>query len=127
MHAVLLLAMLLPPTTSTGPSAPSHSGGIVGPVRVYSTPAPRNAQRGLELGGQIRQLEERIDDLRDTGQITRRQARAMRRDAHAIADSWWVFGSDGLSDSEADELQNRLLAANSLVRPAPPYTPRRGR
>jgi len=119
MHFVLLLAMLLPPTTSTGPSAPRHSGGIVGQIHVDSTPAPPNAGRHLELGGQIRQLDERIDDLRESGQISRREARDMRRDAHAIADSWWVYGSDGLSDSEASELQSRLLAANSLARPTP--------
>jgi hypothetical protein len=116
VHIVLLLAMYLPLTTGTGPSAPRHGGAIVGSVRTEA-PAPRNASRGVELGGQIRRLEERIDDLRDSGQITRRQARDMRRDARAIADSWRVYGSDGLSDSEADELQNRLLAANSLARP----------
>jgi hypothetical protein len=119
MHIVLLLAMYLPLTTSTGPSAPRHGGGIVGSVRT-EVPAPRNASRGAELGGQIRQLGDRIDDLRDSGQITRRQARDMRRDAHAIARSWWAYGSDGLTDSEADELQNRLVAARSLARPAPP-------
>lgn len=126
MNPVLLLAMLLPPTTSVGPSAPPHGGGITGPLR-FERPAAPNAGRHVELGGQIRQLEERIDDLQGSGQITRREARDMRRDAHAIADSWWVYGSGGLSDSEADELQNRLLAANSLARPAPPHTPRRGR
>ena len=124
MHLVMLLAMLLPPTTSTGPSAPRHSGGIVGRIHVESTPAPRNASRGIELGGQIRQLDERIDDLRESGQISRREARDMRRNAHAIADSWWVYGSDGLTDFEADELQSRILAANSLARPSPA---RRGR
>ena len=124
MHLVMLLAMLLPPTTSTGPSAPRHRGGIVGPIRVESTPAPPNASRGVELAGQMRQLDERIDDLRDSGQISRREARNMRRDARAISHAWWRYGSDGLSDSEADELQSRLLAANSLARPSPA---RRGR
>jgi len=123
MHFVLLLAMYLPLTTSTGPSAPRHSGGIVGRIRT-EVPAPRNASRAVELGGQIRQLEERIDDLRDSGQISRREARDMRRNARAIGHSWWVYGSDGLSDFEADELQSRLLAANSLARPAPRPTGR---
>jgi hypothetical protein len=118
MHLVLLLAMFFPPTTSTGPSAPRHGGGIVGEIRTERAAAP-NAGRGVELAGQIRQLEERIDDLRESGQISRREARNMRRDARAISHAWWRYGNDGLSDSEADELQSRLLAANSLARPAP--------
>jgi len=119
VHIVLLLAMYLPLTTGTGPGAPRHGGGIAGTIRTEA-PAPRNASRGVELGGQIRRLEERIDDLRDSGQITRRQARDMRRDARAIADSWWAYGSDGLSDFEADQLQSRLFAARSLARPTAP-------
>lgn len=131
MRAVLLLAAFLaatpaaalPPTTSgggwtgTAPAMP-RGGGIVGTIRTEAPPTVD--RRDVQIAGEIRQLEERIDDLRDSGQISRREARNMRRDAYAIAHSWWSFGSDGLSDSEADELEDRLFAARSLALPSRP-------
>lgn len=132
MRAVLLLAPFLaatpaaalPPTTSggggwtgTAPAMP-RGGGIVGTIRTEAP--PRVDPREVQIAGEIRQLDERIDDLRDSGQISRREARNMRRDAHAIAHSWWSFGSDGLSNSEADELNDRLFAARSLALPSRP-------
>jgi hypothetical protein len=124
MHLVLLLAMFFPSVSSPAP-APAH-GGIAGASRgggIAPTHWPRPQgtladPRDLELAGQIRLLDRRIDRLRDSGQISRREARDMRREAHAIAASWWRLGSDGLSASEADELQHRLLAADSRALPS---------
>lgn len=81
--------------------------------------------RRVELAGQIGQLHRRIRDLRETGQITRAEARAMRRQAGSVAIFYSAYEGDGISDSEAAELQNRILVAHSLVRPTRP--PRRRR
>lgn len=84
-----------------------------------------NRHRSAELAGQIGQLHRRIADLRETGQITRAEARAMRRQAGSVAVFYSAYEGDGISDSEAAELQNRILVAHSLVRPTRP--PRRRR
>ena len=84
-----------------------------------------NRQRGAELAGQIGQLRRRIDDLLETGQISRADARAMRRRAGSVAVYYSAYEGGGISDSEAAELQNRILVAHSLVRPTRP--PRRRR
>jgi TolA-binding protein len=77
-------------------------------------------QRDAELAGQIRQLRGRIDDLRERGEISRAEARQMRREASRIAFFYSAYSSNGLSDSEAAELQSRLSAAGSLMRPSRP-------
>ncbi len=76
--------------------------------------------RSAELAGQIGQLRRRIHDLRETGQISRAEARAMRREAARIALFHSAYEGDGISDSEAAELQNRLFVAGSTVRPSRP-------
>lgn len=76
--------------------------------------------RSAELAGQIGQLRRRIDDLRDSGQISRAEARAMRRETARAALFHSVYRGDGISDSEAAELQNRIFVAHSLVRPSRP-------
>ena len=77
-----------------------------------------NRQRSAELAGQIGLLRRRIDDLRDSGQISRSEARWMRREAARVALFYSAYRSGGISDSEAAELQGRLFAANSLARPS---------
>lgn len=74
-----------------------------------------NRHRSAELAGQIGQLRRRIGDLRESGQISRAEARRMRREAARIALFYSAYRSGGISDSEAAELQGRLFAANSLV------------
>jgi hypothetical protein len=116
MLIVPLLALLFPPA-GAGASVPAQGGYT--PIRgtlQREAPVRLIDPRGIELAGQIRQLDRRIDDLRESGQIGRREARAMRREARAIAHSWAAYGGDGLSDSEASELQSRLFVARSAPR-----------
>jgi hypothetical protein len=79
-----------------------------------------NRQRGAELAGQIGRLYRRIDDLRDSGRISRAEARAMRREAARAALFYSTYRGGGISDSEAAELQNRIYVADSLVRRSQP-------
>lgn len=78
--------------------------------------------RSAELAGQIHRLRARIDDLRDSGQISRAEARRMRREASRAALYYAAYAGDGISDSEAAELQQRIYVADALVRPSRPPT-----
>lgn len=73
-----------------------------------------------ELGN----VHDRIDDARDSGRISPREARAYRREARAIASLARRYGQDGLSPWEASELEFRAQALRSTIaRPTPPRRP----
>jgi hypothetical protein len=73
------------------------------------------------IRSELRNVDERIDDARDSGRISPREARAYRREARAIASLARRYGRDGLSPSEASELEFRAQALRSAVaRPTPP-------
>jgi hypothetical protein len=74
-----------------------------------------NQYRSGEIAGQIGQLRERIRDMRENGEITRAEARRMRREAGHIGSLYWASSSNGLSDFEADMLQTRISAAMSIT------------
>jgi hypothetical protein len=77
-------------------------------------PAPR-------IGNERRGLRGRIDDARDSGRISRGEARAYRREALAIRALARRYGADGLSPSEVLELRFRAQLLNSaLTRSTPP-------
>jgi hypothetical protein len=80
-----------PPEVATTVSRPSSTWPQVG--RVYSD----------------------IDEGRRAGQLTHGQARALRREAGEIATLEQRYAADGLSDSEAAELNNRIAALVSAI------------
>jgi len=70
---------------------------------------------------ELRDVHDRIDDARDSGRISPREARAYRREARAIGALARRYGEDGLSPWEASELEFRAQALRSTVaRPTPP-------
>ena len=73
---------------------------------------------------ELRDIGRRIDRGRDSGLISRREARQLRREARAIARLDRVYRGSGLSTSERAELQARTFALRSLVnRPRPAEPP----
>ena len=52
-------------------------------------------------------IRDRIDDGRDSGALTRREARHLDRQARGLSWRARLYGRDGLSESEARELQAR--------------------
>ena len=73
---------------------------------------------GPSIGQELRDLRGRIEHARDSGLITRREARQLRREANRIAIRANVYGSDGLSASERRELETSAFALRSqLSRP----------
>ena len=70
---------------------------------------------GPGLGRDLRDIEGRIDRARDSGAITRREARQLRREARLIASLAGRYAQDGLSGSERSELTNRAVYLRGRV------------
>jgi hypothetical protein len=126
--AVAVPATAQPPISGVGRSGgttwdaarPWVRGGRDEPVPAWRT------RREVELAGQIDQLRRGIGDMRETGQISHGEARRMRRETSRLAAAYWRYSGGGLSDSEAAELQGRILAARGLARPPRPPRTRGG-
>ncbi|WP_315762232.1 hypothetical protein [Sphingomonas sp. Y38-1Y] len=100
MPAITIVALLLAPQIWDG-------GGRAEPVT-----APPASGIGPILGDTAR----RVRDGRRSGQITRPQARSLRRDAAVIEDLSDRYAVDGVvSDSEAAELRSRAEAQRGIV------------
>ncbi|WP_343517734.1 hypothetical protein [Sphingomonas sp.] len=76
-------------------------------------PAPSPALPGVarELG----QADRSIRDGRESGQLSRREARALRRESRQIAVLEERFARGGLSESERAELETRVRALRSVT------------
>jgi hypothetical protein len=93
-----------------------------GPVPVASPFLEDSRLPGPGIGRRLRDIDRRIDRARESGRLTSREARSLEREAMAIGRLARVYGRDGLSPSEAAELDNRAnYLSGSLGRP------RRGR
>lgn len=62
---------------------------------------------GPGIGRELADIRDRIDRARDSGAISRREARMLEREARLIGGLAWRYGRDGLSLSEHNELQAR--------------------
>lgn len=63
----------------------------------------------------IGDVRERIDRAYDAGRLTRREARALEREARLIARLARRYGRDGLSRSERSELDTRTAVLRARV------------
>lgn len=63
----------------------------------------------------LHDIRGRIDAARDAGEISRREARQLNRQARQIGRLADRYGSDGLTPSERAELDARALALRSQV------------
>jgi len=102
--ACLFLAL---PAAASAQIAGPHDYGPVAPANPFlgdsSLPGPG-------IYGDLRQARKNIDRARNSGFISRREARQMRREARSIERLANVYSRDGLSDSEKRELETRALA-----------------
>lgn len=81
---------------------------------------------GAGLSRQLERAYRQIEQARDADQVSRREARALRREANGIGDMAARYGQGGLSQSEAAELEFRASALNGAVaaeRATPPAEP----
>ncbi len=76
-------------------------------------PAPRPALPGVarELG----QADRNIREGRESGQLSKREARQLRRESRQIAVLEERYARGGLSESERAELESRVAALRSVT------------
>ncbi|MBJ7439704.1 MAG: hypothetical protein JHD35_11855 [Sphingopyxis sp.] len=67
------------------------------------------------VGHDLRETRTRIRDGRNEGQLSRREARALRREAGQISTLADRYARDGLSDSERRELEMRAQVLRDLT------------
>jgi hypothetical protein len=70
------------------------------------------------LGRELRDIRGDIENARESGQLSRAEARQLRRDARRLGFAGRRYGRDGLSASERSELQARALALRAAVNAA---------
>jgi hypothetical protein len=98
-----------------------------GPIPLSSPFLPDGRLPGPGIGREVRDLEGRIDRARESGALSRGEARRLDREARAIGRLADRYGRDGLSPSERAELENRAnYLRDALGRPRPGAAARPG-
>lgn len=132
MRVLLPIGLLLLPAAAMAQFAPTPRVPTprIGPFVPAAGPADPDSRR------ETHDIRARIDRGRDAGQLSRREARGLRRGTGAIEAMAGRYAADGLSDAEARELSVRahvlrdeVLARRSGVdlRPATARAGQRGR
>lgn len=128
-RAVLPLALFAFAALAATPAAAQLS--INGAGQASRADSDAEAGFGVRVGWahDLRDVDRRTRRARENGDITRREARSIRREGQMIRQLAGRYAAGGLSDVELHELQTRVFALRNLAgapnRPVPP--PRRGR
>lgn len=112
MRLLIVLSALLVPTLAHAqfvPRAPSPSDRMPGISDMDRQHGPST------VGHDLRETRERISNGRDSGQLSKREARALRREAAQISTLADRYARDGLSDSERRELEMRAQVLRDLT------------
>lgn len=109
MRLVLLLLVAAAPAGAQI-AGTIHGDGWRPPSVAAGSGTPR-----VGTGAEVADIRGRIDDGRDTGQLTRREARQLRREARQLTTLADRYGQHGLSDAEARELDIRALVLRDQV------------
>lgn len=123
---VPLAALCIAVPASAGFSASQNYGRAPSPSSPLfvgsseNVPQPRSqdvdgAMVDPTIGFDLAETRERIGDARKSGLISRREARQLRREAEVIATHAEIYGRDGFSDSERNELHARTLYLQGLA------------
>lgn len=105
---------------------------IVGPVPTGAPPAPPRAERrdGAYSPGYIYEREKTRDDIKaakNSGRLSAKAAKSLKREARRTDFLAGFYARDGLSASEARELEMRASAIQSLAGAAGTGSSKRGR
>jgi hypothetical protein len=103
---IALLAALILPALPAAAQIRDPSGGVRWPG-----PSPALPGVARELG----QADRSISDGRESGQLSRREAKALRRESRQIATLERRYARGGLSQSERAELESRIAALRSIT------------
>lgn len=91
-------------------------------AQVYGPPAPTSHLPGISMsasqstvGRETRKIRHDVHEAREDGTLTKREARSLRREANQIDTLSDRYGADGLSDSEARELDTRARVLRDVT------------
>jgi len=91
----------------------SYNGGASGTVLTTTGPnkpvfTPGRADRDrYDIAREFREIDERIEQGRDNGALTKREARKLRQQSARVEDVAERYGRDGFSESEKREIEAR--------------------
>ena len=111
-RAALVLTASVVAMPAAAQIAERHDYGSVGMRDPF---LPDSRLSGPGLGRELGQIRRQIDNGRDTGQLTRGQARRLQREARAIGSLGRRYGRDGVSPSERAELDARTNVLRDKV------------
>lgn len=117
------LLFLFAATVSAAAAAAPASAQIAGRHDYGDVRLPDRFVGDGRLGGpglrrDLGDVRDRIDDGRDSGDLSRREARRFDREARLIGRLAYRYGRDGLSPAEAQELQARAHYLRDAVQNA---------
>ena len=108
-----LFALLLPLAAPAGAQIVGRRD--YGPVAASDPFIGDGRLPGPGIWRDLRDINHRIDRARDSGLLSRREARQFRREARRIGSAAGVYGRDGISASEHRELEARAFALRSQL------------
>ena len=85
------------------------------PVAAFNPFLEDSSLLGPSIGREMRDVRGKIDNARESGLISGREARQLRRETRQIERLAYSYGRDGLSQSERRELDSRTLALRGRV------------
>tara|TARA_B100000678_G_scaffold271634_1_gene260457 strand:+ start:212 stop:619 length:408 start_codon:yes stop_codon:yes gene_type:complete len=102
---ILLAALALPLSACMGVGGTGSTfTGISGPVAM----APGPDANSVAVARELRETDRRIDAKRDSGQLSRREVRGLRRGQASVNTMASQYGADGvITDSERSALELR--------------------
>ena len=127
---LVLLALPLPAHAQMAPQQAPGSARLPGisgahPSRAIAERRPIETHASHSAGAYdpavAKEIDDALDDIerrRDNGELTRREARRLRREVGRVADLSDLYGHDGLSDAERSELRLHASAASTRANTA---------
>ena len=116
MHPNALAACALLASLAIQPAAAQIVGP--GPPSDYRAPDPfigDSRLPGPSAGREVRNIRKHVDRAKESGTISKREARQLNREARLIRQLERRYASDGLSESERRELEARALYLRAAV------------
>ena len=88
-------------------------GQVYGPPSPAATPAPVRVVPGTSA--EVGTIYRDIRDGRESGQLSRGQAKRLRREAGEIGELEERYATNGLTDSERAEIRNRVEVLRAIT------------
>ena len=110
MRRLAGLSLLILGTIAAAPATAAITDRYHPPVQPKLSPFVGDSRLpGPGIGRDLHDARQRIERAREQGMISRTEARSLKREARQIESLTRRYGRDGLSASERNEIETRLL------------------